>query len=481
MDINRLVSNMQDAAASALKAASEGVSQMNQAGGNFELARAKDVFSFHEAKSAASSQSEAILSPEAGFPDPFSFLNNMGLFDTSGPMDELLRVFSEIRNNLQNELTQLSTSLEGVLQNMPGQNSPEFGALTELQGAIGDLTGLYQQGSNQFFNQIGGTEIFRRPVDGGIPPKFLQEQFNSRIPSLQSSPYSVQEKQSYGQSFGPGSNLPAYGSRGQTIADGQWGLKFGEANFQGQGEWGSAYFRGENFIGARGRVFGDMDWNNRSMQVGVEAEIGARAHYEGGYRTPDAPVGVETGMAADAFAGARASGTAELSLNENAPRVAVGGEMFEGSRAGLDVGGGLGVDGNRLVGGHYGVEAWGGVGAKFNADLGLKDGNLRFDFSGGLALLIGAEVSFGFDLNFGDAFRSVKKLAENLVNELEKSAGSVAKELGKAAENTAKAVANTAGDAAKTVVNTAGDAAKTVANVAGGAAKAVGNFVSSIF
>jgi hypothetical protein len=465
MDINRFVSNLQDVSAAAMQTAAEAVSQMNEAGKNEMLARVKDVFNFHEMSSAEFLQAQPAITTEAAFLDPISFFNNMSLYQNSSIVNELLPLLSNVRNQ-QTELNQLANNLAEVLRNVTQQPGTEFGILRDLRNAVGDLTGLYRQGTNQIFNQIAKREPHYPGGGVDYATRSLQEQLISRLPSSNSLPETHQSA----QRFGSENNLPAYGSRGNTIAEGQWGLKFGEANFHAHGDWGEAYFRGENFIGARARVFGDVNWDNRNMQVGFEAEVGARAHYEAGYRTPNGPVGGEAGVAGDAFAGARASGNAELSLNENAPRVAVGAEMFEGARAGLDVGGGLGVDGNKLVGGHYGVEAWSGVGASINADLGLKDGNLRFDFSGGLALLIGAEVSFGFELGFGDAFRSIKKLGENVLNGLEKSAGAVAKEVGKAAENTVK-----------TVVNAAGDAAKGAVNAAGGAVKAVGNFISSIF
>ncbi len=449
MDINRLVSNMQEAAQSAIQTAAQGVASTTNAGNALALVRARDAFSFHESSPAEFSPAEAALAPEGGFPDPVSFLK--ALDKTLGTVMELLQAFSNAGGNSASDLLQFTNSLEGLLKDNGSMPGPQYEALRGLQGAVNDLSGLYQQTSGRAL-----------------------EHLNMGFPNRQSSSYSNQETHSYGQRFGPGSNLPAYGSRGTTIAEAQWGVTFAQANFQGQGDWGSAYFRGENFIGARARVFGDVNWDNRSMNVGFEAEIGARAHYEAGYRTPNAPVGAETAMATDAFAGAAASGTAELSLNENAPRVAVGAEMFEGARAGMDVGGGLGVDGNRIVGGHYGVEAWSGVGAAVHADLGFKDGNLRFDFSGGLALLIGAEVSFGIDIGFGDLFRSTTKLGEDVLKGLGKSSEAVAKEIGKAAETVAKDVAKTAGNAAKSAVDAAGKAA-------GDAGKAVAKVFDSIF
>jgi hypothetical protein len=267
-----------------------------------------------------------------------------------------------------------------------------------------------------------------------------------------------------------GGHFEAYGSRGKTLAEGQLGVNISEVDYNTQGSMGSAYLKGGVFVGARGRVFGDLDLQNRYARIGFEAEIGARAHYEGGFKTPsNAPAGVEGGFRGDAFVGARASGEAEISLNENNPRVAIGGEAFEGARAGIEAGAGLSIAGDRYVGAHYGVEAWNGVGAAASADIGFKDGKFRFNVFAGLGLGIGGKVSWGFEINFG----AIAKLPGKLIDVL----GSTAKDVGKGVEK----VVNEAGKAAGKVVDGAVDGAKTVVKEAGNVAKKAWNAITSIF
>jgi hypothetical protein len=267
-----------------------------------------------------------------------------------------------------------------------------------------------------------------------------------------------------------GGHFEAYGSRGKTLAEGQIGVNIGDVDYSTQGSMGSAYVKGGVFVGARGRVFGDLDLQNRSARIGFEAEIGARAHYEGGFKTPsNAPAGVEGGFRGDAFVGARASGEAEISLNENNPRIAIGGEAFEGQRAGIEAGGGLSIAGDRYVGAHYGVEAWNGVGAAASADIGFKDGKFRFNVFAGLGLGIGGKVSWGFEINFG----AISKLPGKLIDVL----GSTAKDVGKGIEK----VVNEAGKAATKVVDGAVDGAKKVVNGVANGVKSVVKDIGSVF
>jgi hypothetical protein len=142
MDINRFVSNLQDASASAMRAAAEAVSQMNEAGRSEVLARVKDVFNFDEMKSAAFVQAESMITNEATFLDPLSFFNNMSSHQTSYIIDELLTLLSNVLNNQQTELTQLANNLEDLLRNVPQNPATEFGILRDLRNAVSDLTGL---------------------------------------------------------------------------------------------------------------------------------------------------------------------------------------------------------------------------------------------------------------------------------------------------------------------------------------------------
>jgi hypothetical protein len=356
----------------------------------------------------------------------------------------------------------LQKELSNLAQNIDLQ-TPDLGqdpsALQDLQSEVSSQLQLYHQANTASFGSIRRGESFspKQQLTNSLPSFPNVNPGNSQYNSRQS----IESSKHYG-SLPVSTNLPAYGSQGKTIAEAELGVKFSE-EISGQGDWGSGHLKGELFIGARARVFGDMDWEKRNMYVGFEAEVGARAHFDGGYRTPTGPAGAEFGASGDAFTGVAARGTAELSFNENAPRIALGGEAFQGSKAGLDVGTGLTIDGNRAVGGHYGVEAWNGIGAGVNTDLGFKDGNFRFDFSGGLALAIGAEVSFGFDIGFGDLFRSTTRIGEDLLNDV----GNAAKNVGKEVE--------------KTVSSTAKDVAKGAETVVKDVGKSVDKVISSIF
>jgi hypothetical protein len=294
--------------------------------------------------------------------------------------------------------------------------------------------------------------------------QILQNNLNNAIPNLpQGYRTSGESSSEYSKTFGQAgafTNGPfqAYGSKGTTRLSGEAGIHFGDVDLQTQGDLGSAYLKGGMFAGARGRVFGDVDLENLSANAGFEAEVGARGHYEGGYSTPtNAPAGLDSGFNADAFAGARANGEAEVGLG-NSPHAALGGEVFEGARAGVEGGAGLSVGGDRYVGARYGVEGWEGIGASASADIGIKDGKFHLDVSAGLALILGGKVSWGFDVNLG----AISKLPGKLLNTLGGAAKDVAKTIGKGLASGA----NIIGDAFKNV-------GKTVSNVFNTATKGI--------
>lgn len=458
MEVGSFVGNAQKQFSAMLDTAAQGIAQSAKTAGPESLKLVQELFTSDIIELNSINQPDPVILPEAEFLDPISFFQN--IFEAL-ESPEFLEALSLPFQVFQNELSDLDQSMKQVDAQSFGLEQ-EKSAVSDLQSELSNQVGLYDQATLRTFES--GLPKLTQSFQNTMPPsvdtgtQYLKDQLNNSLPGN----YHYESKQQYGDRP-MGSRLPAYGSQGKTLAEAELGVKFADVDVSGQGDWGSGYFKGEMFIGARGRVFGDVDWEKRNMYVGFEAEVGARAHYEGAYRTPTGPAGAEFGMAGDAFSGAQARGTAELSLNENAPRIALGGEAFEGSRAGLDLGTGLTIDGNRAVGGHYGVEAWNGVGGAINADLGIKDGNLRFDFSGGLALAIGAEVSFGFDIGFGDLFRSGKKIGEDFLNDVGNAAESVGKELETEVKNTAKDIADGAESAAKE------------------AGKAVDKVISSIF
>ena len=437
MEVGSFVGNAQKQFSSILDTAAQSIAQSAKASGPESLKVAQDLFTSDIIEQNSITQPDPIILPEAEFLDPINFFES--LFDAL-ISPQFLEALTLPFQALQKELSDFTQIMKEVDPQFFGLDQ-EKSAVSDLQSELANQMKLYDQASSRGLNsglpKLSQSFQNTMPLSIDAGTEFLKNQLNNSLPNN----YHNESKQQYGDRP-MGGRLPAYGSQGKTLAEAELGVKFADVDVSGQGDWGSGYFKGEMFIGARGRVFGDLDWEKRAMYVGFEAEVGARAHYEGAYRTPTGPAGAEFGMAGDAFSGARARGTAELSLNENAPRIALGGEAFEGSRAGLDLGTGLTIDGNRAVGGHYGVEAWNGVGGAINADLGIKDGNLRFDFSGGLALAIGAEVSFGFDIGFGDLFRSGKGIGEDLINDFGNAAESVGKKLESEVKNTAKDIAN---------------------------------------
>ena len=509
MEIGNFVNNIQERVTSSIDAARQAVSESAKAQNTAAIKQIQDSFDGIDLRTL-DSVFDPIVAPEAEFLGPATFFQDLAqtvenLSSVPG-LDELMTALAEPAPTLENELNALAEILESILQNINIQGAgDEIGseipqqredlrALREMQTGVENLVQLQNQASGlQFGSGIHKLEHSNRnssPLSQDFSSHFLKQQLNNSIqPSFSGNPfnvsanqgkesaYSIESSNSFGvKNYSGSGGIPAYGSQGKTIAEGQVGVKFGEVNAQGQGDWGSGYLKGEAFVGARARAFGDVDWSNRTMNIGFEAEAGMRAHYDAGYRTPDAPAGAEFAGSTDAFVGAMARANGEVNFSEN-PRVVVGGEAFEGAKAGLDLGTGVTIDGNRMVGGHYGVEAWTGIGAGINGDLGFKDGNLRFDFSGGLALLIGAEVSFGFDIGFGDLFRTTTALGKDFLKGIGGTAESVGKELANVAADTAKTAENVAGTAAKaatSVVDTAANAAKDVG-------KAIGSVISDIF
>jgi hypothetical protein len=242
-------------------------------------------------------------------------------------------------------------------------------------------------------------------------------------------------------------NLGAWG-QGTTLDQAEWhAARFGEVNYRDSGDWGSAYATGStDVLKLQGRVFGDSGYKDGSFMAtgGVQGRfelIGA--HYQAGYNSPTLfnfgghDITSRTTVNADAFVGATGTVQGGIALGKN-DYVQVGASGFAGASAT--------VQGSEKLGDVASVNGsasgYVGIGAKADADIGYKDGELNFNFGLGLAWGIGYSFDFGFSVNVG-------AIADGAYNE----AGDACKYVGKEAEDAGKAVGNAVENAGKAIGN----------------------------
>jgi hypothetical protein len=242
-------------------------------------------------------------------------------------------------------------------------------------------------------------------------------------------------------------NLGAWG-QGTTLDQAEWhAARFGEVNYRDSGDWGSAYATGStDVLKFQGRVFGDSGYKDGTLIAsgGVQGRfelIGS--HYQAGYNSPTLfnfgghDITSRTTVNADAYVGATGTvqGGIELGKNDN---IQVGASGFAGASAT--------VKGSESLGDMASVNGsasgYVGIGAKANADIGYKDGEINFSFGLGLAWGIGYSFDFGFSVNVG-------AIADGVYHE----AGDACNYVGKEAKDAGKAIANDVEDAGKAIGN----------------------------
>ncbi|MCI0415219.1 hypothetical protein L0222_20805 [bacterium] len=286
-------------------------------------------------------------------------------------------------------------------------------------------------------------------------------------------------------------NLGSLGKGGGTTVaglEGSWNLfEFGKIDEKAEGDWGSAYAKGSTqVLGVSGQVYANagVDLDNKT----VSASLGAKgsleivgAHYEAGYRTPDAKIGDEEvnlngKVNFDAYVGA--TGNAEIGVTlggEN--KVKIGAGAFDGAHA--EMGGEIGVADMGGVTGN--IKGWTGVGAKAGFGAEYKNGTVKVDLGLGLALGIGAEWDLGLKVDFSEiidtGLEGMREIGlEEEADWIENTAGDAIEFAGDAAKwagDTAEDIGNEIGDAA----NDAGDVIGDAIDEIGGAAEDVGDTI----
>lgn len=89
--------------------------------------------------------------------------------------------------------------------------------------------------------------------------------------------------------------------------------------------------------------------------------------------------------------------------------VGAGAEIFVGARAGVD--GKVGAGGLKAAGG---AEVRVGFGGGIKTEAGYDDGTVKITAKTGLTFIVGAEVEFGFEVDFGEAAETVSDLADDV-------------------------------------------------------------------
>jgi hypothetical protein len=333
------------------------------------------------------------------------------------------------------------------------------------------------------------TDLVNKYIDNGVNDLLF-----NKLGLQQSYSGDYSASGSAGKTFGSGVSVDdvknfvtagddaAYGTQGKTLAEGNFNTTVGNINKTAQGDFGTAFVQGSTSIGARGRVFGDVDLQNKEAYIGAEGEVGAHATYSAGYSSPTVSIagqqiGVNAGVNADAFVGATGNAKLDVSLNGNDPHLSLGGEAFAGARASIQGSVGATINGQTVAEAHGTAEGWAGVGVKGDLDVGFKNGTFTFDAGLGAALGIGGDVDFGFSVNVGQIGKDIASGVEHVVDEGEKGVEDLGNDISNAATTVDKAVTS----AAKDVGSAVSTAAKDVGNAVSSAAKSVGNFFKSIF
>jgi hypothetical protein len=270
---------------------------------------------------------------------------------------------------------------------------------------------------------------------------------------------------------------------GKNIAEGDLFVSKHQRVIEGEGDWGKAFFKAQsNIVGVQGRLFYEGKFSSKDFTVkgGLGAEVKVEligAYYNLGYETPSLDLAghkLNLNASADITASvqARGFGIAEVSVGKET-YVRVGGEAFAGVRTTME--GSLGV--GEFANVHGGMEAYAGVGAKGYVTAGLEDGEIKFDFEGGLAAGLGFGVDFGFEVNLvelGETAMDLGKEGLDAAGEFADWVGGVAGDVWEGASAGAQSAADAAGGAA----DGAGDVVDAVVDAAEDTAEAVADFVS---
>lgn len=262
------------------------------------------------------------------------------------------------------------------------------------------------------------------------------------------------------------SNLNSLGTWGQgtTRGDAEWhAAQFGEVNYHGSGDWGSAYAHGStDVLRVEGRAFGDAGYKDGSYTAsgGVQGRIELiGAHYQGGYTSPTLfnfgghDITSRTTGSADAAVGATATVEGGIALGKN-DYVQVGASGFAGASATVKGSESLGdvasVNGS--------ASGYVGIGAKGDIDVGYKDGSINLNFGLGFAWGIGYSLDFGFSVNVGAIADGIYDGAGDACEWVGSEAADAGKWVGNEAEDAGKAVGNGVEDAANAVGDAVSDA-----------------------
>lgn len=223
----------------------------------------------------------------------------------------------------------------------------------------------------------------------------------------------------------------------------------------GHGTWGDYSLGVGARVGAEAELGGYAGIRDGHLEAGFNAgmEIGAAVE---GHAEADVLGFIPVGVEAEAMAGASADARGTVGMSEEGIHAELSEDAFIGARANADGEFGEGDYAKAKVG----AGAWAGAGAKFDANADFSLNNVELSFDAGLALIVGADVSFGFKVNPEAIYDEVT----DTINDY------VADEISSVASKTTDAL---------------GDAASAASDALSGAAskgfKAVGSALGSIF
>jgi hypothetical protein len=163
-----------------------------------------------------------------------------------------------------------------------------------------------------------------------------------------------------------------------------------------------ASYKSHGFIGLAINGEVSAKWNDEQAHLSAQGRImvGAESNVEGDYKGNlnidglDYQPGAEVHGDAKAFVGAEVQGQGDILLSEDNARAKVGAEAFAGSKAEVDYGGALSVDGKDFARGEGGLDARAGISVNALLDIGYQDEKIHYGADIGAAIGVGAGLHY---------------------------------------------------------------------------------------
>jgi hypothetical protein len=236
----------------------------------------------------------------------------------------------------------------------------------------------------------------------------------------------------------------------------------GKSHLGGQAEAG---------IFAQAEVHGKLtlDGDGLKVEAGASASAGAYANASADGSVSVGPLGAHGNANAGASAGANAHAQGSASLGPDGGHAQYNVGAFAGASATAGVGGGVSIGGHDLGSVEYSAGVSVGVGVEIGGELGFEGGKLNFGFDGKLAILLGLEIHWDIEIDFGEI--------GELAGEVAEAGWEAMKDAGEAMGDAAEWVGDAFESGFDAVGDVVGDVADFVGDIVGGIIDGIGDFL----